>query len=235
MDTDTNLTEYVPTETAAVRRNDATHMVVPAEMSHATRVDRINIEFGDDDDRAVGVAPIGAITQLPMLDDVRNALRHCPDFAPLLDYLQHGKLPRIDDAARNVVAQSPDYVVENGILYHMYTPRTRNINRARAVVKQLCVPTALREAIAVGLHDNNCHPGFDRLYATARIRYFFPGMYTFLKAHVLTCKDCQLCKRAVGVHKVPLTSLPVPAPCTRWHLDFHGLSRNHVATSTFCV
>jgi len=87
VDTDTNWTEYVPTETAAVTRNDDTHMVVPAEMSHATRVDRINIEFGDDDDRAVGVAPIGAITQLPMLDDVRNALRHCPDFAPLLDYL----------------------------------------------------------------------------------------------------------------------------------------------------
>ena len=78
------------------------------------------------------------------------------------------------------------------------------------------------EAVAVGLHDNNCHPGFDRLYATTRTRYFFEGMYTYLKAHVLTCKECQLCKRPVGNHKAPLTSLPVPKPCTRWHLDFRG-------------
>src|SRR5208282_423382 len=219
-DLDANWTEYVPT--AAVGSEQRREVLVPVEVSNATRVERINIEFADSDDETGYAAPIAAITQLPMIDDVREALRHCPDFAPLLDYLQHGKLPAMDDAARKVVTQSPDYEVENGVLYLMYAPRTRNINRARAVIKQLCVPTALREAVAVGLHDINCHPGFDRVYATARSRYFFQGMYTFLKAHVLTCKECQVCKRVVGVPKVPITSLPVPIPCTRWHLDFHG-------------
>ena len=157
-----------------------------------------------------------------MLDDVRHAQRHCPDFSAILEYLEHGTLPRSDEAARNVLLQIQDYEVENGVLYHMFSPRTKNLSRALAVVKQLCVPTDLRVAIAVGLHDKNCHPGFDRLYATARSRYFFPGMYKFLKEHVMTCTECQICKRPIGVPKVPLTSLPVPNPCTRWHLDFHG-------------
>src|SRR5271157_3273925 len=209
IDIDANWTEYVPTTTAAIRPEVERQVLVPVKATNATRVDRVNIEFDNGDDETGYVTLIGAIGQLPMLDDVREGQRHCPDFAPLLDYLQHGTLPRTDDAARKVIAQSPDFEVENGILYHIYTPRTRSVNRARAIIKQLCVPTALREAIAVGLHDNNCHPGFDRLYATARTRYYFEGMYTYLKAHVLTCKECQFCKRPIGTHKANLTSLPV--------------------------
>src|SRR5208282_2574010 len=142
----------VPTTTAAIRPNIERQVLVPVEATKVTLVDRVNIEFYNGDDETGNVTPIGAIGQLPMLDDVREAQRHCPDFAPLFDYLQNGTLPRTDDAARKVIVQSPDFEVENGILYHTYTPRTRNVNRARAMIKQLCVPTALREAIAVGLH-----------------------------------------------------------------------------------
>jgi hypothetical protein len=86
----------------------------------------------------------------------------------------------------------------------------------------MCVPTALRARVAQELHDNNNHLGFDRLYCTARTRYYWPGMYAFLREHVLTCLDCQQAKRPVHPDKTPIVSLPVPAPATRWHLDFHG-------------
>src|SRR5208282_2105307 len=110
-DINANWTEYVPTSAAAVRPEDDRRVLVPVEVTNATRVDRVNIEFGTGNDETGYVAPFGAIGQLPMLDDIRDAQRHCPDFAPLLDYLQNGTLPRTDDAARKVVAQSPDFEV----------------------------------------------------------------------------------------------------------------------------
>jgi hypothetical protein len=95
-----------------------------------------------------------------------------------------GELLPDDQAARRIVVEAADYVVLDEQLYHLYTPRTKNLRRATAVVKQLCVSTALRAQVAKKLHDNNCHLGFDRLYATAQTRYYWPGIYAFLREHV---------------------------------------------------
>jgi hypothetical protein len=89
-------------------------------------------------------------------------------------------------------------------------------------VRQLCIPTDLRPTIAKELHDRTAHLGFDRLYATARARYYWPGMYAFLREHVLTCLECHQAKRPIKQGQTPIVSLPVPPPATRWHEDFHG-------------
>jgi transposase InsO family protein len=82
--------------------------------------------------------------------------------------------------------------------------------------------TPFRKGVTIGLHDNNCHPGFHRMYSMARLRYWWPGMYAFIKQHVTTCFDCQQAKRPAHQGKTPICSLPAVAPLTRWHLDFHG-------------
>jgi transposase InsO family protein len=146
----------------------------------------------------------------------------CPDFSPMMHYLTTGKLPTNDDEARKIVFSSPNYIILDGALYHFHTPRTKNVARANAVMKQLCVPTTLRPEVARQLHDRNCHAGADWAYALARTKFYWPGMYVFLRQHVLTCLRCQQSKRPIRSEKTPLTSLTVPPLLTRFHLDFHG-------------
>ena len=105
-------------------------------------------------------------------------------------------------------------MLDNDVLYHLYTPRTRRLHRAYAVVKQLCIPTGYREQIAQEVHDKISHLGFDRTYSTFRMRFFWPGAYTYLKNYVLTCLACQQNKRQVHANKNPILQLPVPLPMT---------------------
>jgi len=185
---------------------------------------RTDIEFDYGQGQAnepAGVASVSA-RQLPSLEDVKSALDTCADFGDLMRYIRDGRLPNDDDQARRVVLEAQHYVVEDGALYNLFTPRTKHLDRVQAVMRRLCIPAPFREDVAIGLHDNNCHPGFDRTYSMARSRYWWPGMYAFIKQHVTTCFDCQQAKRPTHPGKTPICSLPAVAPLTRWHLDFHG-------------
>jgi hypothetical protein len=109
-----NWTEFVPTTTTtdiAGKQQAITAAVqngaipVPAEAIKATRVDRINIEFHINGNESGCIAPISNTFEFPMLDDVRHAQWHCPDFSAILEYLERGTLPRSDEAARKVLLQ----------------------------------------------------------------------------------------------------------------------------------
>jgi Integrase zinc binding domain/Integrase core domain len=180
----------------------------------------VDFEF-DLDVAGITATSSTAVTNLAETD-LKLRLQECPDFAPLIRYLSKGILPTNDDDARKIILEAPDYILEDDVLYHLYTPRIKNLARAKAVIRQLCVPVDLRPQVAIELHDNNAHVGFDRLYALARTKFYWSGMYTFLRQHVVTCQTCQQAKRPTGRGKTPLTSLPVPPPLTRWHMDFHG-------------
>lgn len=84
------------------------------------------------------------------------------------------------------------------------------------------MPRHSQAQIAIGLHDNNLHLGFQRLCATARMRYYFPKMYTFLKEHVFLCQICQEAKIPVHPERATLLPLPNPKPLMRWIADFHS-------------
>ena len=140
----------------------------------------------------------------------------------MYNYLVKGDLPTNDKAARRLILDAENYIVENGALYHLYSPRTKNLQRCFSVVKQLCVPKSLRAFLAHGLHESVSHPGWERVYATARGRYYFPKMYEFLKSHVLSYEACQKSKPVVHPNKTPIQNLPVCEPLSRWVLDHHG-------------
>ena len=160
--------------------------------------------------------------ELPTTDDLFRETPLCPDFAQMYKYLTVGELPDDDSAARRLTLEASNYVVHEGVLLHLFTPRTKRLDRANAVIRQVCVPRRYRPDIARALHDENCHVGFDRLYSTARLRYYFPGMYTFLHDHVRTCMKCQTAKRPIHPGQAPVGALPVVPPGARWIADFHG-------------
>lgn len=82
-------------------------------------------------------------------------------------------------AARRLTYETENVVVENELLLFLRTTRKRKFDRAYAVVKMLCIPHTFCEQIAIGSHDFNLHLGFHRLFATAKLRYYFKNMYSF--------------------------------------------------------
>jgi hypothetical protein len=126
--------------------------------------------------------------------------------------LKDGTLPQDGKQARRIVAESQDFVIENQALYHLFTPRTKRLHKAYAVIKQICIATQHRRCIATELHDNVAHPGFDRVFSMACMRYYWPGMYTYLRDHVLTCAIYQKCKREIHPPIVPVGEFASSSP-----------------------
>ena len=73
------------------------------------------------------------------------------------------------------------------------------------------------------LHDKNMHIGFQRLYETARNKYYFPKMYVMLRDYVNSCLTCQRIKHPHPGKPVPIINLPVSRPLSRFQVDFHGM------------
>jgi O-acetyl-ADP-ribose deacetylase (regulator of RNase III) len=104
----------------------------------------------------------------------------------------------------------------------LFAPRAKHLHRVFETIKQLCIPTSMRHKIAISMHDCNGHAGIDRLYNSVKTRFWFAGMYTFLKQHVLTCLECQQAKHETHAPQVPILPLNTPEPCLVWAIDSHG-------------
>jgi len=115
--------------------------------------ERIRIEFVNQPASITAVK----IGNLPTLEDVRKNISDCPDFSTIFSYLKTKMLPQDDDLARKIMLEAENYVIQDDLLYHLFTPRAKKIERAFAIVKQLCIPTGYREVVAMSLHDNNAH------------------------------------------------------------------------------
>jgi hypothetical protein len=185
----------------------------------------IEFHFADSiSEQPIVVAPIDETAHplTPTFADIFTAQADCPDFTPVIVYLKDGTLPPIRRQTNKHVALSQDFVIENQALYHLFTPRTKRLHRAYAVIKQLCIPTQYPRHIAIELHDNVAHSGFDRVFAMACMHYYWHGLYTYLRDHVLTCATCQKCKREIHPPTVPVGELPSALPLTRFNMDCFG-------------
>lgn len=205
-----------PQEEEVSEDQDDGEIFAVRENENITEEHRIKLEF----------QPTNAVREetlnLPSIGDVKSEQTCCEEFSAMHQYLTSNKLPENEETARRIVLESQNYVLQDGILYHLFTPRTKKVDRAFSVIKQLCVPSKFHKDIAIGLHDCNGHVGGDRLYATARVRYYWSGMYTFLHNHVATCLKCQMGKNPAHPTKSPIGALPTAAPGERWIIDHHG-------------
>jgi len=107
---------------------------------------------------------INAITDLTDEQDIEHLQRQCPDFIPMFDYIEQGKLPVDDKAARKMILESENFVIKHGVLYHTFSPRTKRLDQMTPVEHQLCVPRTRREQLLRAYHDELCHIGQERLY-----------------------------------------------------------------------
>ena len=144
---------------------------------------------------------------------------------PFMDYLEQNLLPSDNKIARRLILENQDYVMTNGVLYHLYYPRGKG-HRSERLVKQLVVPFDLRNDILLSFHDSllGGHFATDRTYQSIRLRYFWIGMYADILDYVKSCEACQKAKRVIHPQNPQLHPLPV-APnqlFSRWHCDILG-------------
>jgi len=101
---------------------------------HAAR-EVIHLVYHDDPAPADIVALSNEPPTLPSLDNVRLALPSCPDFAHIFAYLSGETLPIDDKAARRTMLDASNYVLEEAVLFHLFSPRTKHLDRATAIIR----------------------------------------------------------------------------------------------------
>ena len=117
--------------------------------------------------------------------------------------------PDDDKAARKLFFEAEHIVIKDGILYHIFHPRTKRLHEVKPIIQQLCVPNVLREELLRTYHDNNAHVGRERLYDTLKHKYYFPYMYSSVIEYVSSCHICQRTKTSPHMKKAPLKRLEI--------------------------
>ena len=154
--------------------------------------------------------------------NLQHLQQNCPDFKAIYTYKTTGDVPDDAKQARNIVAEASQFEIQNGLLFHFYTPRSRGLPREERLVKQLAVPKIMRDDILRSYHDSLAdggHQGQERTFAAIRLKYYWPKMYEQVGKYVQSCELCQQVKRPVHAKPPPLQPLPVSDLFSRWHID----------------
>ncbi|MCG7879965.1 MAG: hypothetical protein N0C90_27110 [Candidatus Thiodiazotropha endolucinida] len=164
----------------------------------------------------------GANNQTGKLD-IGKLQFDCSEIKPLYVYLRLGTLPNNLTAAKRVVAESQQYQLLNGKLYHLFQNRAKNRDPASTFIYQLVVPKCLRQDLLYSYHDKpagGCHLGFQRVYESLRSKYYWKGLYQDTYDYVTSCETCQLMKRDTNKRNTPLKSLEIEPIFSKWHIDY---------------
>ena len=124
---------------------------------------------------------------------------------PIRENLQKGVLPEDTKLARKIQLQSADFLLIDGILYHLGA-RPGKGKRADRTYLQLAVPQDLVITILKQYHDDPLagHPGISKTLELIRDRYFWEGMNTGVADYVKGCMLCNQVKNHPAKSKAPL-------------------------------
>ena len=155
--------------------------------------------------------------------DLKNEQREDPDFKSIIDYLVEKQVPDNRNEANRIVAEAQYYIIEDGILFHLYQPRSKG-HKWTDVKKQLAIPRKLRDNVLKSYHDalSGGHQGQERTYEAIRMKYFWPKMYSDIQTYVKTCIPCQQAKRYIHQKQALLKPLPIGHVFSRLHIDILG-------------
>ena len=108
-------------------------------------------------------------------------------------------------------------LISNGVLHRKVTLNGQNF-------LQLVLPPALREDVFEALHDDLGHKGRDRTMSLIKQSFFWPGMDTYIKNKVASCKRC--IRRKAGPDRSKLVNITSTTPMEIVCLDYLTLERS---------
>ena len=156
--------------------------------------------------------------------DIIAEQKSCEEIGPWYQFIKSGNVPPNVDFSKAKLSTADQFAIKDGILVHLFQPRTRNIHRYHPIITQIVVPKKLRAQLLSEFHDSltgGSHQSFDRVYQAIRQRFYWPRMYEDIHEYHKTCKDCQ---RASTHHpkRPPLNPLPVAGLFERIQMDYLG-------------
>lgn len=158
---------------------------------------------------------------------LQDLQREDPEYQQLINYLTNDELPSTVKDARRLLILVQDYILENGVLFHLWYPKGKGHKKER-VIKQLCVPHTLRNDILLSYHDSvlACHMATERCFQTIRMKYYWKSMYQDIKTYIETCEECQKSKRHYQGKSAPLHPFKSDDDIfSRLHMDFLELNK----------
>ena len=156
--------------------------------------------------------------------DMAELQDKCEHIGSIYRYIKNGTLPKDRDRTRSILHHEDEYGLREGVLFHVYYPRSRNAHRFSQGIHQLVLPKDLRPEVLQEYHDSLAgggHMGFERTHESIRQRYYWPGVDTESKSYVSSCEQCQKAKHPHLKHP-PLNPLPPTGLFGRMHIDFIG-------------
>ena len=152
-------------------------------------------------------------------NDLINAQRSDPYFAPIINFLERGKLTGQDRLDKRIIIESEWSHLENGILYRTSpTHFCKNKSRHKVV---LCIPENLMLQAIIQTH-NVGHLGITKLYLQLRQQYYSPKLRQMVKSVVQTCSQCENVKPLPPSHKKPIKLARLPEPHSTYSMDLFG-------------
>ena len=131
-------------------------------------------------------------------NDLINAQRSDPYFAPIVNFLERGELTGQDRLDRRIIIESEWFHLQHGILYRTsLTHYCKNKSRHKVV---LCIPENLMLQAIIQTH-NVGHLGITKLYLQLRQQYYSPKLRHMVKDVVQTCQICKNVKPLHSSHK----------------------------------
>ena len=94
------------------------------------------------------------------------------EFSHMYKYLISGELSGEDRIDKITLLLADQFILENGLLYRLETPKRKKLARLIPLRKRLCVPLKFRHEILLFSHDNGGHCAAYRLFLTLSARYF---------------------------------------------------------------
>ena len=192
------------------------------QQNYSPQSEILEAKFEYNDHQATQLTPTVSVLSPPTLIE---AQKECSDFSDIYKYLDNDELPTTRAQAKRILAEADQYIIDEGVLYHIYTPRTKGAPKASRTIRQLAVPLEWRQDVLLSYHDSlmgGGHQGFDRTYAAIRQKYYWPRMYSTIFDYIKRCDDCQKSKRHHHAQHAPLKPMPIEGRFDRWHMDILG-------------
>jgi len=92
---------------------------------------RVRIEFVQEPH----IAAVKWTNNMPTLEDIWSQLPEREEFVNIYNYLKSKILPRDDEVARATVIEAQDFVLQDDLLYLLYSPRRKKLERAFSVIR----------------------------------------------------------------------------------------------------